>query len=212
MSEAALRDRQAKQHWAEPGSRHDRVVRLAKLGLPALALALMLLLAIAPFGKKGDVSFILDKNKVAEAQERMRVEAARYVGQDNKGQRFTIAAERAIQPSSSQPVVRIMGMEARLNLANGPLTITAPRGIYNMESQKVMVDGPVAVSGPDDYRLHTSDVGVDLRARTMASAGPVQGSMKLGNFSGGHLTANLGERTVALTGGARLKIVQGAIR
>ena len=212
MSEAALRDRRAKRHWAEPGSRHDRVVRLAKLALPALALALMLLLAIAPFGKKGDVSFILDKNKVAEAQERMRVESARYVGQDNKGQRFVVAADRAIQPSSSQPVVRVMGMEARLNLPGGPLTIAAPHGTYNLESQKVMIDGPVQVVGPDDYRLHTSDVGVDLRARTMASAGPAAGSMRLGQFQGGHLTANLGERTVALTGGARLKIVQGAIR
>ena len=35
MSEAAMRGpRDVKRHWAEPGSRHDRVVRLAKFGLP----------------------------------------------------------------------------------------------------------------------------------------------------------------------------------
>ncbi|QNN64930.1 LPS export ABC transporter periplasmic protein LptC [Sphingomonas rhizophila] len=212
MSEAAYRERAVKQHWAEPGSRHDRVVRLAKLGLPVLALALLLLLAIAPFGRKGDVSFILDKNKVDEAEERMRVEAARYSGKDNEGRNFAIVANQAIQPSSSQPVVQIHGMAARLDLANGPLTIQAPQGRYNLETQKVLVDGAVRVAGPDGYRLETSDVGVDLKTRRLSSAGPVQGSMRLGEFSAGHLNADLGSRSVSLTGGARLKIVQGALR
>ena len=33
-----------------------------------------------------------------------------------------------------------------------------------------------------------------------------------GQFQAGHLHADLGERTVTLDGGARLKIVQGAVR
>jgi lipopolysaccharide export system protein LptC len=36
--------------------------------------------------------------------------------------------------------------------------------------------------------------------------------MKLGEFSAGRLTADLGNRTVTLDQGARLKIVQGAVR
>lgn len=212
MSEAANRERAFRQHWAEPGSRHDRLVRLAKLGLPVLALALLLLLAIAPFGKKGDVSFILDKNKVAEAEERMRVEAARYSGKDNQGRGFAIVADRAIQPSSSEPLVKIEGMSARLDMANGPLTINAPRGSYDLEAQKVSIDGDVKVNGPDGYKLETSDVGVDLRSRTLASDGSVTGAMKLGSFQAGQLNADLGARTVSLSGGARLKIVQGALR
>ena len=36
MSEAAIRTRAAKRHWAEPGSRHDMVVRWTKIGLPLL--------------------------------------------------------------------------------------------------------------------------------------------------------------------------------
>ena len=35
MSEAAFRERAARQHWAEPGSRHDRVIRVAKIALPS---------------------------------------------------------------------------------------------------------------------------------------------------------------------------------
>ena len=51
----------------------------------------------------------------------MRVEQARYVGTDNKGQQFQILANRAIQRSSDVPVVDISGMSARLNMDKGPL-------------------------------------------------------------------------------------------
>ena len=212
MSEAASLERAVRRHWAEPGSRHDRFVRATKYGLPIAIVALILLLAIAPFDKRGDVSFILDKNKVDEAQERMRVEAARYTGTDDKGQMFAISADRAIQPTSDEPVVAIEGMRARLDLARGPLSIIALRGRYDLDKQSVAVDGPVRVTGPDGYRLETRDVGIDLKKRQLASRGPVVGAMRLGQFQAGRLSADLGTREVRLTGGARLKIVQGAVR
>lgn len=212
MSEAAHRQQEIKRHWAEPGSRHDAVVRATKYGLPVIIVALIFLLAIAPFEKRGDVSFILDKNKVDEAKERMRVEQARYVGEDNKGQKFEIVADRAVQQSSNVPVVMIEGMRARLNLSRGPLAIAALKGRYDLEQEEMLIDGPVRVAGPDGYRLATRDVRVDLDKRTMQSRGPVNGAMELGQFSAGSLSADLDERTVRLNNGVRLKIKQGAVR
>ena len=212
MSEAARRERAVKRHWAEPGSRHDYFVRIAKRTLPLGIAALVALLAIAPFDKRGDVSFILDKNKVDEAPERMRVESARYNGTDDKGQMFSIGADRAIQPTSDKPVVAIEGMRARLDMARGPLSIVALRGRYDLDRQSVAIDGPVRVAGPDGYRLETRDVGIDLKSRQLASRGRVSGAMRLGQFEAGRLSADLGTREVKLTGRARLKIVQGAVR
>jgi len=212
LSEAADRQHEIKRHWAEPGSRHDAVIRATKYGLPVVIVVLVLLLAIAPFDKRGDVSFILDKNKVAEAKERMRVEQARYVGEDNKGQKFEIVADRAVQQTSNVPVVMIEGIRARLSLARGPLAIAALKGRYDLEQEEVLVDGPVSVAGPDGYRLATRDVRVDLDKRTMQSRGPVSGAMQLGQFQAGRLRADLDERTVSLDGGVRLKIYQGAVR
>ena len=212
MSEAARRDLARKRHWAEPGSRHDRLVRMAKFVLPILILALLVILAIAPFDKRGDVSFIFDKNKVDAAQERMRVEAARYSGTDDKGQKFSIAADRAIQPTSDRPIVDIIGMRAQLDLERGPLSIVALKGSYNLDEQKVAIMGPVRVTGPDGYRLQTRDVGIDLKNRNLASRGRVVGDMRLGHFEAGRMTANLGTREVVLSEGVRLNIRQGAIR
>ena len=212
MSEAAHRRQLIKRDWAEPGSRHDAVIRAIKYGLPVLIIVLVILLAISPFEHRGDVSFILDKNEVEQARERMRVEQARYVGEDNKGQKFLIVADRAVQKSSNVPIVNIQGMRARLDMARGPLNIAALRGQYDLEGEVVRVNGPIRVAAPDGYDLATRDVTVNFNNRTMESSGPVSGQMPLGHFEAGRLSADLEERTVSLEGGVRLKIVQGAVR
>jgi lipopolysaccharide export system protein LptC len=212
MSDAATRSRAVKQRWAVPGSAHDRLVRWSKIVLPSAVGVLIAILAVAPLDKSGDVSFILDKKKVENAPERMRVETARYVGADDKGQKFEVVAKSALQRSSDVPIVDISGMFARLGLAQGPLLMAANQGQYNLDTHTVAIDGPIRVVGPDGYRLATRDVTVNLKSRQLQSAGPVSGQMRLGQFEAGRLRADLGERKVVLDGGARLKIVQGAVR
>ena len=212
MGNGASRQRAANQRWAQPGSAHDRLVKWTKILLPSAAGVLLIILAIAPLDKKGDVSFILDKKKVDSAPERMRVEEARYTGTDDKGQQFTMTAGRALQRSSNTPLVDIDGMFARLNLDQGPLLIAADQGRYNLDTQQVAVVGPINVNGADGWHLQTRDVLVDLKQRKLASRGPAEGQMRLGQFRANQIRADLGTHTVVLDGGARLKIVQGAVR
>jgi lipopolysaccharide export system protein LptC len=212
MSQLANQEREVKQRWAVPGSSHDRVVRFAKVALPSAVGVVIAFLAMAPLVERGDVSFILDKNQVENAPERMRVEQARYVGQDNHGQKFTIVANRALQRTSEQPIVDIWGMLARFGLAQGPVTVAANQGQYNLDQQQVTVKGPVRVAGPEGEQLLTRDVTVDLKKNVMTSDGGVAGRMELGQFQASRLRADLNDRTVVLDGGARLKIVQGAVR
>jgi lipopolysaccharide export system protein LptC len=212
MSQAANRERQVRKQWAVPGSRHDRLIRFARVALPSAVGVFVVLLAVAPFGKDSEVSFILDKNEVENAPERMRVEKARYVGENGNGQKFSLVANSAIQRTSNVPIVDISGMTAQMMLEQGLLTINADKARYNIDEQRVAIDGAVRVVGPDDYRLSTSDVLVDLKERNVISQGPVSGEMSLGRFEAGHLRADLDQRKVVLDGGARLKIVQGAVR
>jgi lipopolysaccharide export system protein LptC len=217
MSDAALidesrRERDSRQRWAVPGSSHDRIVRFAKIALPSAVGMLIAFLALAPLDRGSEVSFILDKKKVDNAPERMRVEAARYVGEDNRGQRFEVTARSALQRSSEVPTVDINGMVARLALSQGPVTVAANHGRYDLDSQRVAIVGPVKVAGPDGYKLSTSDVLVDLKARQVRSDRGVSGEMRLGTFTAGRMRADLGTRTIVLDGGTRLKIVQGGVR
>lgn len=212
MSELANQERATKQRWAVPGGSHDRVVRLAKIGLPAAVGVVVAFLAMAPLDERGDVSFVLDKKKVENAPERMRVEKASYVGEDNRGQKFQIEANRALQRSSDEPIVDIWGMLARFGLSQGPVTVAANQGRYNLDEQKVDVKGPVRVAGPEGEQLLTRDVRVDLKQNLVTSNGGVSGRTELGVFRADSLRADLEGRTVVLDGRARLKIVQGTVR
>ena len=212
MDERTSSNGSSTPRWAEPGSGHDQLIRWSKIALPAAVGVLVAILALAPLQKKGDVSFILDKKKVQSAPERMRVEAARYSGTDEKGQQFVMTANRAIQRTSDTPIVDIRGMQAKIDQTRGPMHIVADQGRYNLDTQRVAVDGPVKVAGADGFTLNTSNVIVDMKTQQLASQGPAEGATNLGQFKASRISADLTNHTVVLDGGARLKIVQGAVR
>ncbi|MDT9599443.1 LPS export ABC transporter periplasmic protein LptC [Sphingosinicella rhizophila] len=212
MSELAERERLIKRGWAAPGSFHDVFVRLLKIALPAGIGVLAAYLAISPLQKDKEVSFLLDKNKVEVARERLRLDEPQYRGQDDKGRPFLIRADQAIQATSKEQVMDIEGMDASIRLADGPAVLRADRGRYDMDAQTVDVLGPILFTAADGYRLETSDVQVDLNKSQLASQGSVKGRMPLGRFTADRMSVDLPARQVTLTGRARLHIVQGAIK
>jgi lipopolysaccharide export system protein LptC len=207
MSEVAARLRTQQRGWAHPGSSHDRLVRLSLVALPAGIAVLGAFLVVAPLTMGGDVSFVLDKNRVDIARERLRIEAAEYRGEDAKGQPFHLHAGSAIQRSSAEPVVHLNDLSAEIRLSEGPASLKADRGRYNMDSEQVAVDGPIRFQTADGYTLETENATVDLKTRQMASGGRVNGRTPTGVFSANKLTADLERRTIALDGNARLRIV-----
>jgi lipopolysaccharide export system protein LptC len=208
MSELADRERVAKRGWAAPGGGHDHLIRALKLALPAAIGVVLAFLAFSPLEEKQEVSFLLDKNKVGHAEERMRVQSAQYRGQDSHGRPFVLNARSALQQSSAVPVVDIRDMSAQIILDNGPARLRANRARYDMDRDHVDVAGPILVTAADGYRLLTRDVGVNLRERTLASRGAVEGTMPLGRFSANRLEVDLPGRRAVLSGRARLHIVQ----
>jgi lipopolysaccharide export system protein LptC len=212
MSEAAAVQRDSRVVWARPGSPHDRVVRLAGIVLPVAIGVLAAILVIAPLLKRSEVSFLLSKDKVSIAPERMRVSQALYRGQDAKGHPFSLSAGGAVQKTSKNPVVQMMDLAARINLDDGPAVLRTANANYDMDRETVAVPGGLIFESADGYRLTTRNVGLDLKARSLKSMAPVEGRMPLGTFSADSLRADLNARTVALDGRARLHIVQGAAR
>jgi len=84
--------------------------------------------------------------------------------------------------------VRLNALSARIAMADGPATIAANKGRYDMASDRVAIDGPVIFQAQDGYRIQTRDVAVDLTSRKMASGGPVDGRMPLGTFSANRMS------------------------
>ena len=209
MSDAARQERTARQRLAAPGSRRDTIMGILRVALPAGVGVLTAFLVMAPLTSAGDVSFVLDKNKVEVAAERLKLQAAQYRGTDAKGQPFTLNTGSAIQPTSAEPIVQLRDLSASLQLEDGPARLVAGRGRYDMDTEKMRVDGPIAFRGPDNYTLDTSDAEVDLQTRRLTATGPATGTVPQGSFSGDRMTADLEGRVVRLEGNARLRIVPG---
>lgn len=212
MSTAANIVRSKRQQFAAPNSKHDRNIKWLRLVLPAGVGLLASMLALAPFTQSGELSFVLDKNSVDVARERMRVTEALYRGEDSEGRPFSLKAGSAVQKSSSEAVVELKDLSARILLQEGPAQIRANEGRYDMDKENVRVPGPVQVEAASGYRLSTNDVTVDLKERTLNSGGAVKGRTNIGTFRADRLEADLVARTVRLEGNARLRIEQNGLR
>lgn len=194
--------------WATPGGPHDRMITLLKRSLPVAVGLLTAFLLTAPFTHQAEVSFVLDKNRVDMASERLKVVEALYRGEDARGRPFSLRAGSALQRSSRDPTVQLNELEARLQMQNGGAVVTARRGNYNMDKETVAIEGPIQFLSANGYRLTTRDVDIQLEQRRLRSRGSVEGRMPTGTFSADHLNADLEARTVTLEGNARLHMQQ----
>jgi lipopolysaccharide export system protein LptC len=204
--------RSARQHFAAPGGSHDKLVGFLAKVLPMAVGVIAALMVITPLSPRGEVSFLLDRNKVAMIDERLRVDNAMYRGADDKGRPFSLTAGEAVQRSSREGIVRMQDLVARILLPEGPARLSAQAGAYDIEDETMSVAGPVRLTAADGYRLVARDVMIDLPAKRMAGRGGVDGAIPAGTFSADRLFADLAARTITLDGHARLRMVPGKMR
>ena len=211
-TQEAKQRRSLSKHWAEPGGSHDRLVGFLARALPMGVGVLAALMVITPLSPRGEVSFLLDRNKVAVIDNRLRVDNALYRGADAKGRPFSLTAGEAVQRSSAEGIVRMNDLVARLLLDDGPARLIAGAGQYDIDQEVVSVVGPMRMLAADGYRMLARDVSVDLAAKQLTGAGGVEGAIPAGTFSADRLTADLSARTITLTGNARLRMEPGKLR
>lgn len=204
--------RDKRQHFAAPGGFHDRLIGFLAKALPAAIGVVAAVMILVPLSPRGEISFLLDRNKVAVTPERIHVDKAMYRGEDNQGRPFRLTAGNAVQPSPVSPILEMTDLVARIQLNDGPAELTAPGGNYNFDTSEVAVPGPVNFTAADGYRMITQNVDIDLTTRRVAGSGGVSGTVPAGTFTAERISADLGERTVTLEGNARLRMTPGQMR
>lgn len=204
--------RSRRQRFAAPGGAHDRMVRVLARVLPMGVGVIAALMIISPLSPRGEVSFLLDRNKVALIDERLSVDNAMYRGRDNQGRPFSLLAGEAVQRSSAEGLVRMRDLVAQLLLTEGPARLSAGGGTYDIDAETVRVDGPVRLTASDGYAMTASGVSVDLKSRMMRGNAGVSGEIPAGTFAADTLEADLAARTVTLEGNARFTMIPGQLR
>ncbi len=209
---AAADQQAARRRAARPGGSHDTVVTMLKLLLPTAAIALLALIVIWPLTSAREFSFLLSKDKVEMANDRLRLDNAVYRGQTGKGQPFVIKAGGAVQHSSAVPIVELRVLDATIQMEEGPTRVTAPTGRYDMDRDRLDIAGPVKVDGEAGYALDSQAVVISLVDRTVATDQPVTGKLPIGTFRSDRLSGDLAGRTMLLQGHAHLHILGASAR
>jgi lipopolysaccharide export system protein LptC len=204
--------RDQRRAFAAPGGFHDRLVHFLSRALPIGIGVVAAVMILSPLSPRGEISFLLDRNKVAVTSERLRVDNAMYRGKDDQNRPFSVTAGSAVQAKASEPVVRMENLVARMLLADGPAELTARNGSYDFRAEQVQINGPVDFRTADGYRMLTDGVSIDLKGQRIVGSGGVSGAIPAGTFSADRLIANLTERTVMLDGNARLRMEPGKLR
>jgi lipopolysaccharide export system protein LptC len=212
MSSQATQVRDRRRHFAAPGGSHDRMVGFLGKALPMGIGLMAAVMIIVPLSPRGEISFLLDRNKVAVANERVQVADAAYRGVDGKDRPFVVTAGSAVQQTQAVPIVHLEKLTATLSMNDGPAEIKAPSGAYDYHAEKIAANGPVYFTAADGYRMETRNVAIDVKSQNAVGAGGVSGSVPTGTFQANSIVANLEDRTVKLEGNARLRMTPGKLR
>lgn len=199
-----LRDR--RRHFALPGGSHDRLVRWLAILLPAGIGAVLAVMVVAPLFPRGEISFLLDRNKVATTEERLRVNSALYRGEDNHGRPFSVTAGSAVQKSAQVQQVELGNLAASILLKDGPARLTATGATFDLARNLMTIPGTLEFGTSDGYRLTTSGVQLNLKEQVVTGAGGVTGAAPSGTFRADRMRVDLENHAIVLDGRARLSM------
>ena len=91
----------------------------------------------------------------------------RFLGVDNRQQRYTVTAEVAMRPERGEEQVFLMKPAADITMENGDwLTLKAEQGIYDRQAETLELQGSVSMYVDNGFEMHTEKVEFDLSLGT----------------------------------------------
>ena len=168
---------QAAQPVADPGNRHSRRVALLKRVLPAIGLALLLLIAVwprlAPLWERMRLAFpAIDLREAGE----LRMINPHYSGADRQGRPFVVTAAIGRQVPDRQDLVSLEMPRADMKTHSGTgITVTAATGIYQSQAQLLDLFGQVTLVHQNGTRFVTDTARADVAKNTAEGSDPIAG-------------------------------------
>ena len=87
----------------------------------------------------------------------------KFLGVDDRQQRYTVTAEVAMRPERGQEQVFLMKPAADITMKNGDwLTVKAEQGIYDRQAETLELHGSVSMYVDNGFEMHTEKVEFNL--------------------------------------------------
>jgi len=170
---------------AAPDNRHSRRVALLKRVLPAIGVALLLVIAVWP-----RLAPLWDRMRLAfpaidlrEARQ-LRMVNPHYAGADRLGRPFVVTAAVGRQVPDRQDLMSLEAPRADLKMhAGADVVVTAATGIYQSPVQLLDLFGQVTLVHQNGTRFVTDTARVDVANSTAEGGDPVVGQGPSGDVN-----------------------------
>jgi lipopolysaccharide export system protein LptC len=189
--------------------RHSRLVRLLKIGLPILAIVIV----IGGVAVTWLARSLPDDVSVASASldnGRIVMEDPRMSGFDKAGRPYSMIAQRAIQ-SLDGGGVELEVVKANVAVREGTTAdIVARLGHYDQKAQQLRLYEGVSVETTDGMTIKLEDARIDLAAGDMVGQGPVTIDMPNQTITAGSLNVKDGGKLLSFGDGVKMTLLPSA--
>ncbi len=207
VAEAGPAERGARQPPRLSGrNAYSIFVGWMKVVLPALAVALVLLVIVWPQFKLYEGRFRIRVSDISlEQADKLTMLNARYEGLDDKQQPFVLTADQATQSSQSKNLIDLEMSKGDITMNDGTwLAMDAQEGRYNRDSDLLDLQGDVVLFHDRGFELLSQSARVNLAAGTAEGHETTEGQGPSGSsLSDGFQVLERGD-VLIFTGKSRL--------
>jgi lipopolysaccharide export system protein LptC len=195
VSASALVRRQARAH--------SRLVLALRWLLPTLILALFGLLGAFVIGQAVRVAAARPREMPTE----IRMVSPHFIGRDNQGRAFNLAARQAQRDDTDLQRVRLSAPVIMMDVDSAhPKTLTADHGVYDEGTRLLRLTGHVRVDDAAASTVATEEALVDTRAGTVSGVSALNGSGPMGLIHAGSYSAAEKGQELILRGGVHAQL------
>lgn len=186
--------------------RHTRRVRVLKIGLPILAVAMILAGVVATWFARS----IPEGVSVADASiedGQVVMQDPRMSGIDSKGRPYELIARRAVQSVMGDEGIELDGVDATIAISDDATArIQASGGYYLPDEEVLRLDGGIGVETSDGISVDLSKARIDVRSGALSGSGPVRITTPRQTIESGSIEVTEGGRRVSFGGRVKLQL------
>lgn len=178
-------------------TRRSPLIRILKIGLPVMAVALTGLVLAWPYiSPPKELKITFTNNE--QSEEHLKMLSAKFVGRDDQDRDYYITADLAVQTTKGADDVALDNLNAEVSAPNGDwYSLNAKNGVYNEKRRTLSVAGGFSIYTDKGYEVHGEAANADLRLTEIKSDKPVRGQGKEGQiYANAFRTEERGKRLI----------------
>lgn len=191
---------------------YSAIVRTLRVAVPMAGIFLLVLFFLWPAITRIRMPTV---DKAIISGDRTELVNPRYEGQDEKGNRYRITAERAVQfrsvPNTVQlqnPSAVMLDVGASAEGASSTPNVRAGAGTYDHQSKQLQMNSGVTLTTAQGDQFQTPDASVDLNTKMVRADHAISGSGPTLSLSGNGLLYDQAGGLLTIAGPAKLVLYQ----